>query len=469
MAHLYTAFCFVPIFGIPAYLGAQGPVSSIAPNFILPDIDGVQHDMYSQLDQGKVVILDFWASWCQPCFESFPAVDAIWDAHGPQGDNTVMIYALEMDNTTWFEEQVRNNVGIQYPVFNNGHTLHPDWNLDGFPTYAIICPDRSWELVLGNIGNNPGYLLPHVNACALPSTLLHDARPIDYVGTQDLCQQNDFVPVICIQNRGADVMTSAAIETWANGTLHYTFPWTGSLAQYYVSDSILLPAIPGLGASVDAQFVITQVNGAADSYPADNTLSVSIGQSLPGTAVTLELLADEFNWSVAYALYDDAGTLIDTADVPTSQVVTQTWTLEEGVCYRFLITDYLGQGMGNQGYYELRDSQGTIFAQGGQFGSSAEHTFVVDGLNSGVEEASVHRALTIFPDPSDGYVTLRSGKLQGITSVEVMDALGKVVLRVPLHEARPMIDLSALTDGLYHLHAVFTDGSRGLGRVVLER
>jgi thiol-disulfide isomerase/thioredoxin len=466
MKQFYPAFSLAFLCSATAF--AQGPSSDIAPNFILPDIDGVEHNMYAQLDQGKVVILDFWASWCQPCFESFPAMESIWNTHGPQGDNSVMIYALEMDNTTWFEHEVRDDLGIPYPVFDNGHLLHPDWNLEGYPTFAIICPDRSWHLLFTNLAGNPAPVLAYVNACDPPSSIQHDARPIDYVGAQDLCQQNEFVPVIRIQNRGADVMTSANIEVHANGTLQYTYPWTGALAQYYVSDSIFMPAIPGLGPSVDAQFIITQVNGALDNNPSDNELDVSIGQSLPGIAVSLELRTNDVTWSVAYALYDGAGTLIDTSDVPMNAQVTHNWTLEAGTCYRFLITNYLGEGMGNGGYYKLRDSQSTIFAQGGQFGSSAEHTFFVDGLN-GIAEGIGHRPLSMYPDPSEGSVTLQGADPGGISAVEVFDAVGKRVLRVRVNAGQPLIDLSVLNDGLYHVHAIFRDGSDAVGRVVLKR
>jgi thiol-disulfide isomerase/thioredoxin len=467
MEHHYLSLGFSFLLSA-SIVHAQGPASDIAPNFILSDIDGVEHDMHAQLDQGKVVILDFWAIWCEPCFESFPAIEQIWNMHGPEGDNTVMIYGLEMDNITWDEEQVRDDLGIEYPIFNNGHFLHPDWNLEGYPSYAIICPDRSWELIFGNIGNNPNYLLPYVNACPPPSTMLHDARPIDYVGTVDLCQASDFVPEIRIQSRGADVMTSAAIEVWANGTLHYTYPWTGSLQQYHVSDTITMPAIAGLGPSGDAQFVITQVNGAADSAPGDNTLVVSIGQSLPGVAVQLELQTDEFNWSVAYALYDGNGTLVDTLDVPMDEHIVQDWVLEPGTCYRFLITDYLGEGMGNQGFYKLRDSQGVIFEQGGQFGYSAQHTFFVDGQIAGIEAHHDQTSLNFFPNPSDGQVML-AGDVSEVFVVDVFDATGALMMHAPITGAQPSIHFGELANGFYQLSVVHRDGSRTKGRILLSR
>ncbi len=45
---------------------------------------------------GKVVLVDFWASWCGPCGESFPAMDELQKKYGPQG--LVILAVNEDDN-----------------------------------------------------------------------------------------------------------------------------------------------------------------------------------------------------------------------------------------------------------------------------------------------------------------------------------------------------------------------------------
>lgn len=72
--------------------GAAGPGGFIvqppsgearAPSFTLPDLDGRQR----ALDEfgGRVVLLHFWASWCEPCTREFPAIERLSARFGDRG------------------------------------------------------------------------------------------------------------------------------------------------------------------------------------------------------------------------------------------------------------------------------------------------------------------------------------------------------------------------------------------------
>jgi DsbE subfamily thiol:disulfide oxidoreductase len=76
-------------------LVSAGPAAAppkTAPNVALQTADGetVQLSTY----RGKVVLIDFWASWCPPCKTSFPALDSLYREYQPRG---LEVLAVNLD------------------------------------------------------------------------------------------------------------------------------------------------------------------------------------------------------------------------------------------------------------------------------------------------------------------------------------------------------------------------------------
>jgi len=67
-------------------------VGKPAPEFTLPDLEGNQIELSSM--KGKVLILDFWATWCPPCKEEVPHLVALQSKYRDQG---LQIVGLSLD------------------------------------------------------------------------------------------------------------------------------------------------------------------------------------------------------------------------------------------------------------------------------------------------------------------------------------------------------------------------------------
>ena len=74
-------------------------VNSPAPIFSLPDISGTTIRLDDYL--GKVVIVNFWATWCAPCKEEMP----ILDQYGLEHTDSIVILGIAVGDS---EESVRN-------------------------------------------------------------------------------------------------------------------------------------------------------------------------------------------------------------------------------------------------------------------------------------------------------------------------------------------------------------------------
>jgi thiol-disulfide isomerase/thioredoxin len=74
---LILLVCAVAGCGVGPREGAQ--IGKAAPEFQLPDLGGATVSL-SQL-RGKIVILDFWATWCQPCRQSMPEMEKLQEKY----------------------------------------------------------------------------------------------------------------------------------------------------------------------------------------------------------------------------------------------------------------------------------------------------------------------------------------------------------------------------------------------------
>lgn len=86
------AFLAVLVVAIPAIVAAV-EVGQPAPQFALPAVDGGAQVSLASV-RGSVVVLDFWASWCQPCLAALPELDAMARELGPRG---LKILAINID------------------------------------------------------------------------------------------------------------------------------------------------------------------------------------------------------------------------------------------------------------------------------------------------------------------------------------------------------------------------------------
>jgi cytochrome c biogenesis protein CcmG/thiol:disulfide interchange protein DsbE len=72
------------------WLAAATP--RLAPDVTLQSADGARVQLATY--KGKVVLVDFWASWCPPCKTSFPALDLLYREYQPRG---VEVLAVNLD------------------------------------------------------------------------------------------------------------------------------------------------------------------------------------------------------------------------------------------------------------------------------------------------------------------------------------------------------------------------------------
>lgn len=135
-----TIYCLLPLGTSSVKPGSE------APNFALPD---VQERRVRLSDfRGKVVLLDFWATWCGPCLEELPDLKALHEKYKDKGF-TIVGLSMDEESAKAIKPFVKENE-IPYPILISGGAPPEGYSVFGLPTAYLI--DSKGKIVKNYIG-----------------------------------------------------------------------------------------------------------------------------------------------------------------------------------------------------------------------------------------------------------------------------------------------------------------------------
>lgn len=380
--------------GLFSQVKAQLPPGAIAPDFTLTDIEGNTHNLYDYLAQGKMVVLEFSATWCGPCWNYMlsGALETFWEEHGPDGDNTAMVFYIEADQATGMDDLLgltgssQGNwvEAIPFPIIDLqvGENTDVQYQIAYYPTLYATCSDQTvWEL-----GQVPAQTWANfITSCTLEGETDFIAEATCYGdGGVELNYSGGYEPVTFEWSNGDETQN---LENVGAGV--YSVTITEFYDKFTIIDNIVVPGAEEPVALQESSIEEPLCNGSSNG-----SIIVTYGGGTPGyeyawsnggnTQVLANVPAGDYTLTVT----DDNGCTdvesfaIEEPEPLEAELETTTENCEQENGTATLL---ISGGVGN---YEISSSSGEVF--GNQIINLPQgiHTATVEDANGCIWEES---------------------------------------------------------------------------------
>lgn len=143
----------VLVIGIRLVQQQQGqPLQGPAPDFTVTTFDGQQFTLSEQ--RGKVVVINFWASWCGPCRTEAPAFESLWRQYKDKG---VRFLGITFADDPQDSQEFMAQYGMTYPSAADGHSDISKglYRIQGVPETFVIDKQGNVERFFYFLSDDP--------------------------------------------------------------------------------------------------------------------------------------------------------------------------------------------------------------------------------------------------------------------------------------------------------------------------
>jgi hypothetical protein len=481
MKHIYMLFAVLTISSTALSQLSNG---SIAPDFTATDITGVEYNLYDLLDDGNTVILDFYATWCGPCwgYKETGILEDLWSTFGPEGTGDLYVFSLESDDTTTDADLHGTGpatvgdwvTGTPFPMFDNMSNVFDDYQNAYYPTIYTVCPDgvlnettgeMEYTLVESGQASFDGHVTAAFMDCA--NSITGAAPLMAYNGETSSCGGDQWMASTSVDNLGSDDVTAMTFAVEMNGVAQNDVLWEGVLANGG-NETVDLGSFNEIGTF---DYVLISVNGS--DWNAEEEVNI-VGSTEATSYVQVRITTDNWPEETGWTIESAAGMYID--GIATGALAGQadtefTWdvALNLNECYVFTMIDTYGDGLYASQWGNYVDGVASIVSMDGmeevgtvlEYDGASGYQFLelIAGMEvtqvTGITENDLTSSVNVFPNPFTDNTTLSfSAAEAGPASVVVYNLVGKKVIEMNLGNISAgtqtfELDFASMEAGIY--------------------
>lgn len=157
LRHLLSAALITGALALAAGPGAAWAEGEIAPDFELQDVNSGagKVKLSSYTAEGKAVLLNFWATWCQPCQVEMPHLQRIGETYKDAGLQVVVV-SIDDARARNMIKPMCKRAGATFPVVHDAQTkVVTQYNPAKTLPYTVLI-DKEGKIAKVHMGYNPG-------------------------------------------------------------------------------------------------------------------------------------------------------------------------------------------------------------------------------------------------------------------------------------------------------------------------
>ncbi len=458
-------------------------------NFTLNDVKGNSHNLYSVLDSGKVVLLDFFFPACAPCWDGMVQhkLKDVVAEYGKNGSNQLRTFGLNIWGTVNSGNVAIPNINgvditnqnfvrgdfeytTNYPILPLGAAFGDSAKVQYAPTYMLVCPDKkAYESYYYNLETDA------LSKCNVSLTKAPNNVRI-YVPELSTCSGFDRINIYGhLRNTGSNNITSARVKLMVNNTLldtqNLTYSGTNNTSSTmglteFKFDNVLINQPLNTYGKGPYKIVVDMINGTNLATPIEKIIKIKTTNATTSSPnINIELKTDASSAQTSWFIYNSTGAIVAQNPGLTNNTTTNTAiTMSGDGCYTVRLKDSGGDGSNNGDYLKVKTSSNTVLGNLNygsfdyeNFGYDVFYSFKVNATSSISDLSTVTNKVTIYPNPTTDKFRLETSEK---VCVDIVDLLGKTVRTVKDVDNTRWIDISDLKTGCYLAKITNTQSSQ---------